>query len=622
MAILSPLPDPTPDVTSVGNKSRRYKYFGSIPIYWEWMKPLLKRLRNLLIVSILFIFLSAIQLLPFIELFQHSIRGGGLSYQEATVWSFAPKDILLFFLPDAYGYFLDMKKYWLVQCWFKTLYMGGLPFILASLFFIYGKQRKLFLSLMLFSLFLSLGKCNPLYPFVFKYVPFFNGIRYPAKFLYIFILVLSIIAGLGFERLKTFLKEGEDKKLKNLLVIFSLASGFILLFLILGHQEIESFLKAREIDFPDFNHLSVNLYHAKRFFFYLTLFFLLLRVGHEMKWKGWIKFLLVFFLTTDLFGNMGYYGKEKSSDYFKKTNIAEIISSDKGYFRIFSTEKTLSMDTPILINDTSSINIFKEKHLPSLNLLYHLHNIWGIDVIRVKRMDDLYRAFTGAPSISATHLIDLYGVKYVISVTPIEEDSCFKLIYSRIEGLEGKKEDLIRRNTIKLYRYRSPLPRAWLVKDFRMMDSKTILSTMASKEFRPDKEVLLEEEPRWNNPPSPPLIKEGLGGFEKSLPGPPKNVEFISESNNRLALQVKTSEDCLLVLSDTYYPGWKALVDGKKTNLYRADYTFRAIPLNAGTHRVDFVYDPLSFKLGAGMTILGILGCIGMGWIARRKRPN
>ena len=103
-----------PNATLVGDKPRRYKFFCSVPIYWGRMKPLFKRLRSLLIVSILFLFLSAVQLLPFLELFIHSIRGNGISYQEATTWSFAPKEILLFFLPDAYGYFLDMKKYWVL----------------------------------------------------------------------------------------------------------------------------------------------------------------------------------------------------------------------------------------------------------------------------------------------------------------------------------------------------------------------------------------------------------------------------------------------------------------------------------------------------------------------------
>ncbi len=476
---------------------------------------------------------------------------------------------------------------------------------------------------MLLSLFLSLGHYNPLYPFVFKYIPFFNGIRYPAKFLYIFILTLSITAGLGFQRLTELSKEYGHKRYKNLFIVFSLTCGFFLLFLVFGHKEIEHFLKLREIDFPQFNHLSVNLFHAKRFFFYLALFFLLIRVGHEVKWKGWAKILLIFFLTVDLLGNMGFYWKEKTAEYFQKTRISEIISSDQDHFRTFSTGKTIAIDTPILVPDPSSFNAFKEKHLPSFNLIFRLHDIWGIDVIRLKRMDDLYKTFTGAPSISATNLIDLYGLKYIISVTPIEGDPRFELIYARIEGLPGKREDLLKENTIKLYKNRSPFPRAWLVKDFKVLDPKEILPMMTQKEFRPDREVLLEEDPKWGGEAiggrrGPPLQRTNDGG--ESLSRFPQKVEFISEKNNRLQLLVNSAEDNLLVLSDTYYPGWKAFVNGKETKIYRADYTFRGISLNAGTHQVEFVYDPLSFKLGAGATFLGILGCIVFGWTARRTR--
>ena len=168
-------------------------------------------LKSLFLVTILFLVLSAIQLIPFLELLKNSIRGIGISYQEATIWSFAPKDILLFFLPDAYGYFADIKKYWLTQCWLKTFYTGGLPLILASIYFIFGKDRILYLAWMLLSLFLALGSHNPLYPFVYKYVPFFGGMRYPVKFLYILILVLSITAGLGFQRLVGISKDGGEK---------------------------------------------------------------------------------------------------------------------------------------------------------------------------------------------------------------------------------------------------------------------------------------------------------------------------------------------------------------------------------------------------------------------------
>ena len=622
MALFSPFPY----IEFVGDKPRHYRFIHSVPIYW-------RRIKTLFIVSVLFLFLSAIQLFPFVELFYHSIRGSGMTYQEATTWSFAPKDVLLFFLPDAYGYFLDMKKYWVAQCWFKTLYTGGLPFILSLIFFFsphpplspsgerdwvreFGRDRKLFSILMLFSIFLSFGHYNPLYPFVFKYIPFFNGIRYPAKFLYIFILILSITAGLGFQRLTELSKECEHKIYKNLFIVFSLTSGFFLLFLVLGHKEIEHFLKLREIDFPQFNHLSVNLYHIKRFLFYLAIFFLLIRVGVEVKWKSWVKILLVFFLAADLFGNMGYYWKEKTADYFQKTRISEILSSDKDHFRTFSTGKTIAMDTTILVADPSPFNAFKEKHLPSFNLIFRLHDIWGIDVMHLKRMDDLYKAFTCAPSISATNLIALYGIKYIISVTPIEGDPRFELIYARIEGLPGKREDLLKENTIKLYKNHSPLPRAWLVKDFKVLDSKEILLMMTQKEFDPRKEVLLEETPpsltSVSSLTSLPLEGGVKGGGE---------VEFISESNNRLQLLVNSTENNLLVLSDTYYPGWKAFVDGTPKKIYRANYAFRAVPLSAGTHRVEFVYHPLSFRLGALFTFLGFIGCGMMALVTRRKKP-
>ena len=575
---------------------------GERPAESRWWRTL-RRMRSLFVVSLAFLFLSSIQLIPFLELILNSVRGQGISYQEATIWSLAPKDILLFFLPDAYGYFLDMKKYWVTQCWLKTLYTGGLPFLLGSFFFLFGKDRKLYFSLMFFSLFCALGGYNPLYRLLYDYLPFFNGIRYPVKFLYLFILGLSIISGLGFQRLVESSREDTNQRFRTLLIALALISGFLLLGLTLGHQEAERVLKVRGIDFPDFNLLSVNLYHAKRFLFYLTLFFLLLRVGQEVKWRGWVKVLFVFFLAADLFGNMGFYGKEKTSDFFQKTKILEMISSDRGHFRTFSTAKTISMDTQILVAGASTLSIFKEKHLPSMNLLYGVHDIWGIDVLRLKRVEDLYSALASTPSISATNLMDLYGVKYVISVTPIEEDPRFELIYSRLEGLPGRREDLLKDNTVKLYRNHNYLPRAWLVKDFRVLNPGAILSAMVTKDFHPDREVLLEENPNWTDGPPHSALPTKLG--------------FISESNNRLRLLVQATESTLLVLSDTYFPGWKAFVDGQETKIYRANYAFRAIPLGAGAHRVEFVYDPLSFKLGAGVTFLGIIGCFIVGLFPR-----
>jgi uncharacterized membrane protein YfhO len=140
---------------------------------------------------------------------------------------------------------------------------------------------------------------------------------------------------------------------------------------------------------------------------------------------------------------------------------------------------------------------------------------------------------------------------------------------------------------------------------------------MIQKEFRPGQEVLLEEEPKWGGNISLPKTNDEAKPLSRLL----QTVDILSENNNRLILQAKAIENSLLVLSDTYFPGWKAFVDGKETKIYRADYAFRAIPLKAGTHRVEFIYDPISFKLGVGGTLMGIIGCVVIILAPRREKP-
>ncbi len=76
-----------------------------------------------------------------------------------------------------------------------------------------------------------------------------------------------------------------------------------------------------------------------------------------------------------------------------------------------------------------------------------------------------------------------------------------------------------------------------------------------------------------------------------------------------------------LVLTDTFYPGWKAFIDGAPSPILRANYLMRAVPLAAGPHTVTFVYDPLSFRLGAGLS-LGALGCVVVYVGARLRRRS
>ncbi|HTY13488.1 MAG TPA: YfhO family protein [Candidatus Omnitrophota bacterium] len=75
-----------------------------------------------------------------------------------------------------------------------------------------------------------------------------------------------------------------------------------------------------------------------------------------------------------------------------------------------------------------------------------------------------------------------------------------------------------------------------------------------------------------------------------------------------------------LVLADNYYPGWKAFVDGKETAIKRTYYLFRGVDLAPGRHEVKFVYDPLSVKLGAGISLATALLLCGYFFFKRREK--
>jgi uncharacterized membrane protein YfhO len=62
----------------------------------------------------------------------------------------------------------------------------------------------------------------------------------------------------------------------------------------------------------------------------------------------------------------------------------------------------------------------------------------------------------------------------------------------------------------------------------------------------------------------------------------------------------------LLILSDTFYPGWHAYIDEKEVKIYQADYIFRAVEIPPGEHKVEFIYAPASFKIGATMSLIAL----------------
>jgi uncharacterized membrane protein YfhO len=74
----------------------------------------------------------------------------------------------------------------------------------------------------------------------------------------------------------------------------------------------------------------------------------------------------------------------------------------------------------------------------------------------------------------------------------------------------------------------------------------------------------------------------------------------------------------MVVLSDTFFPGWRARVDGQPAEIFQVNAAMRGVLVPKGTHSVTMRYRPASVYLGAALSLLGVLGAIAVAFVGRR----
>jgi hypothetical protein len=164
------------------------------------------------------------------------------------------------------------------------------------------------------------------------------------------------------------------------------------------------------------------------------------------------------------------------------------------------------------------------------------------------------------------------------------------------------------------------LPRAFLITDWRVVEGSIAdeaIGLLASGAF--ERTAGIEVNPDGTTLPAPP-VPDALASQRN-----PVGVTSFIPGRNRVHIEAVAPSRSLLVLDDTWYPGWKAFVDGRPEPIYRANVWFRGVFLEKGAHSVDFVYRPthLGLALGAsaaGAVILVLLWTLGGGRPARGRR--
>jgi hypothetical protein len=161
---------------------------------------------------------------------------------------------------------------------------------------------------------------------------------------------------------------------------------------------------------------------------------------------------------------------------------------------------------------------------------------------------------------------------------------------------------------VNLHRLADPRPFAHLVYDAVVLDSDDFArALLRDPSFDPRHTVILNQPPSVELPSTAPESDRAVV------------THFAPE---QISIDVSTPENAILTLAHPDYPGWQAAVDGEPAHTMRAYGALTSISVPAGQHRIEIIYDPLSYKIGAMLSLFtwAALGILGLLLVIRRNR--
>ena len=164
--------------------------------------------------------------------------------------------------------------------------------------------------------------------------------------------------------------------------------------------------------------------------------------------------------------------------------------------------------------------------------------------------------------------------------------------------LQNSLLTLVHDSVVRVYEDPDVLPRAYLVEaDTVISQAVSRVRFMRGDEFEPARRVVLSQRP-WQQG------VQQAGSVDRSGADAVRITRYEPEE---VRVDLGSHGKGLLVLSDTQYPGWRAWVDGREVPIAEANHVFRAVPISPGDREVIFRFESMSFRVGAGISLVSTL---------------
>ncbi|MCJ7739052.1 MAG: YfhO family protein, partial [Anaerolineae bacterium] len=540
--------------------------------------------------------LAAVQLLPTAEFLVNSQRASGVDSMIAMTYSMWPWRLLTLWAPNMFGN-PGHGDYWgYATYWEDAAYLGVLP-LLLSLSAVFTRLsgvrggRNDFPSKIVFwtvvcvvGFGLALGSNTPVFSYLYQHVPSFDWFQAPARWLAVVTIGLSILSAIGMQLWPPG-HQGQRRAILWIVIGAALTIGGV------SAPQLEPGVRDTfSIATTRFGILVV----ISGMLMVLRSVLASRHVGVGTLWNSAVVLLVMADLL--VFGWPLIPTVDRSL-YGSATELGMLLGESADPVRIYWPRDPSYRDREFDAHERVKFSYLsfsdfgprdvehwqgiRQILLPNTGMLENVASVNNYDPMQVAHYHDLMRLIAEHPS-----LLQVTGATHVITDESWPGGTA-------VRSGSG----------VTVYGLENSLGRAWVVPQARYVAADKVLSVLAESGFDPAREVLLDDVTRV-----------------RPVGDAAKYTIVLQDAPNRVTISAVLAAPGYLVVADTWYPGWRATVDGRRVDLLRANHTFRAIWLDAGEHAVEMVFRPASVQWGIAVTVATVLGLVIAAVVLSRTR--